>query len=94
MILSQEHKEQWKFINKLIFRIAFTYIVLYILLLFFSLSLTLPLRWFAENILNWGADFKMKSTGSGDRVFDYVRLGFNLFFTLPIEQVKSAKETS
>ena len=84
MILSQEHKEQWKFINKLIFRIAFTYIVLYILLLFFSLSLKLPLRWFAENILNWGADFKMKSTGSGDRVFDYVRLGFNLFFTLPI----------
>ncbi|PHS63440.1 MAG: hypothetical protein COB12_09075 [Flavobacterium sp.] len=84
MILSQEHKEQWKFINKLIFRIVFTYIILYILLLFLSLSLEFPLRWFAENILTWGTDFKMKSTGSGDRAFDYVRLGFNLFLTLPI----------
>ncbi|WP_141878184.1 DoxX family protein [Gramella sp. Hel_I_59] len=26
----------------------------------------------------------MESTGSGDRAFDYVRLGFNLFLTIPI----------
>ena len=84
MILSQEHKEYWNFMNKLIFRFIFTYIVLYILLLFLSLSLEDLLRWFADNILNWGADFKMESTGSGDRAFDYVRLGFNLSLTAPI----------
>ncbi len=84
MILSQEHKEYWNFMNKLIFRFIFTYIVLYILLLLLLLSLEVPLQWFAENVLNWGADFKMESTGSGDRAFDYVRLGFNLFLTIPI----------
>ncbi|WP_415370842.1 DoxX family protein [Patiriisocius sp. Uisw_047] len=84
MILSQEYKEHWKFMNKLIFRFIFTYIVLYILLLFLSLFLEGLLRWFADNFLNWGADFKMESTGSGDRAFDYVRLGFNLFLTATI----------
>jgi hypothetical protein len=84
MILPQEQKERWKFTNKLIFQFLFTYIVLYILLLFSSLLLETPLRWFAEYVLNWGADFTMESTGSGDRAFDYVRLGFNLFLTIPI----------
>ena len=76
MIFSQELKEHWNFLNKFTFRFLFTYLVLYILLLVLSLFLEAPLRWFAENILHWGADFKTQSTGSGDRVFDYV--GINL----------------
>lgn len=84
MIFSQEHKEHWKFGHKLIFRLVFTYFILYILLLLFIPLLDVPLRWFATHILNWGADFKMESTGSGDRTFDYVRLSFNVFLTIPI----------
>ena len=69
MIFSQESMEPWKFVNKLTFRFLFAYLVLYILLLPLSLFLETPLRWFAENILHWGSDFKMQSTGSGDRAF-------------------------
>ena len=84
MIFSQESMEPWKFVNKLTFRFLFAYLVLYILLLPLSLFLEAPLRWFAENILHWGSDFKMQSTGSGDRAFDYVRLGFNFALVFPI----------
>lgn len=89
MIFSQEPKEHWSLLNKLTFRFLFAYLVLYILLLVLLLFLEAPLRWFAENILRWGTDFKIQSTGSGDRAFDYVRLGFNLFLTLPIVAIWS-----
>ncbi|MDH7445863.1 hypothetical protein [Aquimarina sp. 2201CG14-23] len=82
MVHSQESKENWSRLHKLGFRAIFTYLILYILLLFTSLFLETPLRWFAEYILHWGADFDMKSTGSGDRTFDFVRLGFNVVLTI------------
>lgn len=84
MIFSQEPGEHWKFVDKLAFRFLFAYLVLYILLLPLSLFLETPLRWFAGNIMHWGSDFKMQSTGSGDRSFDYVRLGFNIVLTFLI----------
>ena len=48
-----------------------------------DVEMMLPLHYFAENILNWGVDFDTENTGSGDRTFDYVRLGFNIFLTIP-----------
>ena len=83
MILTQQ-KQHWSAANKFIFRLLFTYLVLYILLLMTSFLIEAPLRWFAQYVLNWSPDFKMESTGSGDRTFDYVRLSFNLFLTIPI----------
>ncbi len=64
--------------SKIFFRFTFSYFTLFILLLFLALFIEAPMRWFADTILNWGADFKMESTGSGDRSFDYVRFGLNL----------------
>ena len=80
----QSKNEHWSFINKTIFKFVFTYFVLFVLLLFIAPFLEAPIRWFAKNILNWGADFDMQSTGSGDRSFDYVRLGLNVVLTLII----------
>jgi len=82
MNFSQEQNESWSFINRIGLKLVFTYLALFILLLFLALFLETPLRWFAENILNWGADFKMESTGSGDRTFDYVRFGLNVILSL------------
>ena len=48
---------------KILFRFAFSYFVLFIILLFLALFIETPLRWFADTVLNWGADFKMESTG-------------------------------
>lgn len=78
--------------KKIAFRFAFTYISLFILLLLFSLPLETILRWFAQNIMGWGEDFSIHSTGSGDRTFDYVRLAFNIFLTIPIVIVWSVFE--
>ena len=81
---SQLSIKKWSFTSKVIFRFAFSYFALFILLLFLALFIETPLRWFADTVLNWGADFKMESTGSGDRSFDYVRFALNLllaFFT-------------
>lgn len=84
MLFSQRHIERWSFADKLTLRFLVTYIVLYILLLFLSPVIEVPLQWFAEYILHWGADFKTESTGSGDRAFDYVRLAINVVLTLII----------
>ena len=80
----QSKNQHWSFMNKTILKFVFTYFVLFILLLFITPFLETPLRWFAEHILSWGADFQMESTGSGDRSFDYVRLGLNVVLTLII----------
>ncbi len=84
MNFNQSKKEHWSFSSKIVFKFIFTYFVLFILLLFLSPFLEGPMRWFAENILNWGANFHMDSTGSGDRSFDYVRLGLNVILALII----------
>ena len=90
-------QKNWSITAKILFRFAFSYFVLFILLLFLALFIETPLRWFADTVLNWGADFKMESTGSGDRSFDYVRFALNLvlaFFTSVVWSVLDKKRTS
>lgn len=82
MNLYLKEENNWGLLSRIILKFTFTYFTLFILLLFLALFIETPLRWFAENILHWGADFKMGSTGSGDRSFDFVRLGLNMFLTL------------
>ena len=72
----------WSKLFKIVFRFTFSYFILFILLLFLAFFLETPLRWFADSILNWGTDFKMESTGSGDRTFDYVRFAFTIILTI------------
>ena len=84
MSLYLEEKSKWSLTSTIVLKFTFTYFVLLILLLFSAMFLEAPLRWFAENALHWGVDFKMQSTGSGDRSFDFVRLGLNIFLTIII----------
>ena len=90
MYLSRRLNNQ-NIISTIAFRFVFIYFILFIILLFSAFVFETPLRWFAQNILNWGADFEMKSTGSGDRSFDYVRFGLNLALTLLIGVIWTIK---
>ena len=97
MNYNQIQSKNWSLTSKTIFRFSFSYFTVFILLLFFAIFIETPLRWFADTILNWGADFKMESTGSGDRSFDYVRFFLNLilaFFTCIIWSILDKKRTS
>ena len=86
---SFEQNRNWRFLEKIVFRVVFTYFILFILLLFLAPFFESFLRWFASSILNWGADFNIQSTGSGDRSFDYVRLALNVGLTLLITVIWS-----
>jgi len=97
MNLSQVQSKNWSLISKIIFRFSFSYFTLFILLLFVAGFIETPLHWFADTILNWGADFKTESTGSGDRSFDYVRFALNLllaFFASAIWTLLDKKRTA
>ncbi len=84
MILSQEYRAQWSPKQKIVLRFLFSYITLYILFMLLGFLFESPLRWFAEYILQWDADFKISNTGSGDRAYDYVKLGLNAFLAVLI----------
>lgn len=88
--------KKWSLTSKIIFRFSFSYFTLFILLLFLAVFIENPLRWFADTILNWGAGFKMESTSSGDRSFNYVRFFLNLilaFFTFIVWSILDKKRT-
>jgi uncharacterized membrane protein YphA (DoxX/SURF4 family) len=94
---NQIQSKNWNLSSKIIFRFSFSYFTLFILLLFLALFIEAPLRWFADTVLNWGADFKMESTGSGDRSFDYVRFALNLilaFFAAIVWSILDKKRAS
>jgi len=78
MNINQVQSKNWSLTTIIIFRFTFCYVTLFILLLFLAGFIETPLHWFADSVLNWGADFKTESTGSGDRSFDYVRFFLNL----------------
>ena len=82
MKFSQAQNNHWSSVSKITLRFCFSYFALFILLLFTALFLEAPLRWFADAVLNWGSDFNMNSTGSGDRTFDYVRFALNIVLAI------------
>lgn len=84
MELHIREENNWGLVSRIVLRFTVVYFTLFILLLFSAMFLEMPLRWFSKNILHWGVDFRMESTGSGDRSFDFVRLGLNVFLTLII----------
>ncbi|OUR98208.1 hypothetical protein A9Q86_14230 [Flavobacteriales bacterium 33_180_T64] len=89
MNFDNTQNNNWSFIKKIGFKLVFTYLVLFVLLLFLAPLFEGFLRWFAGNILNWGADFDMQSTGSGDRSYDYVRFGLNIILAILITVIWS-----
>ena len=57
MLLDQTHKEQWTERSKLIFRFTFSYVILYIVLMFTSGLLEAPFRWIGTSILGFNYEF-------------------------------------
>lgn len=92
MNLYEEQIKKWSAPTEILFKFTFSYFTLFIILLFLAPFLETPLRWFAENILNWGGDFHMDSTGSGDRSFDYVRLALNIILATVISAIWSLRK--
>jgi len=89
MIFSPEFKERWGVLNRIAFRFIFVYCSLYMLTMFSSFLLEVPIRWFAQNIIHWGEEFKLEQTGSGDTTFQYILIAFNLVMTVIIVAVWS-----
>ncbi|NRB48143.1 MAG: DoxX family protein [Saprospiraceae bacterium] len=86
---TESEQESWGRWKKLAFRVLYTYIILFIVTLLLSPLLESTINWFAKTILGYGSEVKLESTGSGDRVFDYVRLTFNVCLTSIIVAVWS-----
>ncbi|TGV00710.1 hypothetical protein [Flavivirga rizhaonensis] len=76
-------------IKKIGFRLIFVYFITYVLLFITSPWLESILNGFSLHVLDWGNDIEFKSTGSGDRKFDFVRLWFNVLLTLIITSIWS-----
>ncbi|MEP0005255.1 MAG: hypothetical protein ABJ387_09405 [Balneola sp.] len=89
MTSPQPKATNWSITQKLIFRIIFSYIVLYVVLMFAVVFLETPLKWFAQNIIHWGQDLQVRSTGSGDQTYNFVLISFNLFLVLIIVPIWS-----
>lgn len=89
MTSPQPKATNWSITQKLIFRAIFSYLVLYIVLMFTVVFLETPLKWFAQNIIHWGQDLQVRSTGSGDQTYNFVLISFNLFLVLIIVPIWS-----
>ncbi len=84
MTSTQPKATNWSITQKLVFRAIFSYVVLYVVLMFAVVFLETPLKWFAQNIIHWGQDLQVRSTGSGDQTYNFVLISFNLFLVLII----------
>lgn len=86
MVLSQEYQEKWGFARKAIFKLAFSYFILYIFLLFFGSLFETPFRWFGSIIgINYG--YNVNGFGSGDHTYAYITLYINVILAISISVV-------
>ena len=80
-LLTQEYKEYWTTLSKALFRLLFTYFVLYILLALLSSFFETPYRWIGKTILGIDYDYEVSGNGSGDHTFAYITLFVNAIAT-------------
>lgn len=82
MLIEQTHKEQWTERSKLIFRFTFSYVILYIVLMFTSGLLEAPFRWIGTSILGFNYEFDVSGYGSGDNTYAYITLFVNFILAV------------
>ena len=82
MLLSQEYKEYWQNKSKLFFRLIFNYLVIYIILFFFSPLFETPYKWIGSNILNIDYNYNVSGFGSGDHTYAYINLFVNVVLAI------------
>lgn len=83
-ILTQEYNEHWNSLSKIIFRVLFTYFVLYILLMFSNSLFETPFRWIGKEIFKINYQYDVSGKGSGDHTFAYLTLFVTVVLTLII----------
>ena len=83
-IFTQEYKEQWNTLSKVLFRLLFTYFVLYILLALISPLFETPYRWIGKTIFGINYEYEVSGNGSGDHTFAYITLFVNVVLTFVI----------
>ena len=82
MLLHQTYKEQWTEKSKLIFRLIFSYVVLYIILMFTSGLFETPFRWIGRTFLGFTYEFDVSGYGSGDNTYAYIALFVNVILAI------------
>jgi hypothetical protein len=93
-ILTQEYKEQWNTLSKLLFRVLFTYFVLYMLLMLLNPLFETPFRWIGKEILKINYDYEVSGNGSGDHTFAYLTLFVTVILTFIIVIIWSILDRS
>ena len=80
-LLTQEYREHWNAISKVLFRTLFVYFVLYMLLMLLSPLFETPIRWIGKTIFKINYEYDVSGNGSGDHTFAYL----TLFVTVILE---------
>jgi len=83
-LLTQEYREHWNITSKVLFRLLFTYFVLYILLALLSPLFETPYRWIGKFIFRIHYEYEVSGNGSGDHTFAYLTLFVNAISTFVI----------
>jgi hypothetical protein len=81
-LLTQEYKEHWNTINKIVFRVVFTYFVLYMLLMLSSPLFETPFRWIGRVLFRINYEYEVNGNGSGDHTFAYLTLFVTAILTI------------
>ncbi|WP_405207338.1 DoxX family protein [Aquimarina sp. LLG6339-5] len=81
-LLTQEYKEHWNTISKFIFRVLFTYFILYIVLMFLNSLFETPFRWIGKELFKIDYEYEVSGNGSGDHTFAYLTLFATVILTL------------
>jgi hypothetical protein len=93
-ILTQEYREQWNTLSKLLFRVLFTYFVLYMLLMLLNPLFETPFRWIGKEVLKINYDYEVSGNGSGDHTFAYLTLFVTVILTFIIVIIWSILDRS
>ena len=80
-ILTQKYREHWKSGSKIVFRLVFSYFVLYILLLFLNPLFEASFRWIGTTIFTINYEYEVSGNGSGDHTFAYLTLFVTVVLT-------------
>jgi hypothetical protein len=83
-LLTQEYREHWNTLSQAVFRLLFTYFVLYILLALLSPLFETPFRWIGKVIFGIHYEYEVSGNGSGDHTFAYITLFVNAISTVVI----------
>ncbi|WP_378182707.1 DoxX family protein [Aquimarina sp. SS2-1] len=80
-LLTQEYREHWSLLSKILFRTIFTYFTLYVLLMVLSPLFETPFRWIGKTIFEIHYEYDVSGYGSGDHTFAYLTLFVTVVLT-------------